>query len=155
MACGVVSQQKKGQEVLSGTPTDPRAQTRAFPGRNSCHAGVEGGAICLTNPLWRTTKSGWSGEAASLTYQTGGKSWWPSLMLLTTADSPQKVQASFEIPWVRCKALKVSNDYSMPPAPKCIGRKAFLPIPDPRMPCQDYSEGQPEKTLAYSQALQY
>ena len=67
----------------------------------------------------------------------------------------QKVQASFKISWVRCKALKVCNDYSSPPAPKCVGRKAFLPIPDPMIPCQDNREGQPQKTLAYAQALQY
>ena len=57
--------------------------------------------------------------------------------------------------WVRCKALKVINDYSLPPTLKCISRKAFLPIPDPRMPCQDYREGHPHKTLAYAQVLQY
>ena len=67
----------------------------------------------------------------------------------------QKIQASFKIPWVRYKALKVSNDYSSPPALKCISRKAFLPNQDPRIPCQDYREGQPWKTLAYAQALQY
>ena len=39
--------------------------------------------------------------------------------------------------------------------PKCIGRKVFLLIQDPRIPCQDYREGQPWKTLAYAQALQY
>ena len=42
-----------------------------------------------------------------------------------------------------------------PPAPKCINRKAFLPVPNPKMPCQDYRDRQPEKTLAYAQALQY
>ena len=56
---------------------------------------------------------------------------------------------------MRCKALKVINDYSLPPTLKCISRKAFLPIPDPRMPCQDYREGQPQKTLAYAHTLQY
>ena len=37
----------------------------------------------------------------------------------------QKIHASFEIPRVRCEALKVMNDYSMPPAPKCVERKLF------------------------------
>ena len=67
----------------------------------------------------------------------------------------QKVQASFKIPWVRCQVLWVDNDYSAPPTPKCINRKAFLPVPDPELPCQDYREGPPQKTLAYAQALQY
>ena len=53
------------------------------------------------------------------------------------------------------QGLKVSNNYSSPPTLKCIGRKAFLLIPDPRIPCQDYREGQPQKTLAFVQALQY
>ena len=56
---------------------------------------------------------------------------------------------------VRCEALKVMNDYSVPPALKCVERKLFLPAPDPRLPCQDYQEKQPQKTLAYAQALQY
>ena len=59
-------------------------------------------------------------------------------------DSPGEVQGS-----------KISNDYSLPPTLKCINRKAFLPIPDPWMPFQDYREGQPQKTLAYAQALKY
>ena len=56
---------------------------------------------------------------------------------------------------MRCKALKVSKNYSLLPTLKCIGRKAFLLIPDPRMLCQDYREGQPQKTLVYAQALPY
>ena len=86
--------------------------------------------------------------------------WWEELVVIPNVTDnhcrlAQKVQASFEIPQVRCKAVKVINDYSLPPAPKCVGRKAFLLIPDPRMPCQDYREEQPWKTLAYVQALQY
>ena len=85
--------------------------------------------------------------------------WWEEMVVMPHVDDHHsltwKVHTSFEIPGVRCKALKVCNDYSSPPAPKYIGRKAFLPIPDPRIPCQDYREGQPQKTLAYAQALQY
>ena len=85
--------------------------------------------------------------------------WWEELVAIPHVDShhrlTQKVQASFKIPWVRCKALKVHNDYSSPLTPKCIGRKAFLPIPDPRIPCQDYREGQLQRILANAQALQY
>ena len=67
----------------------------------------------------------------------------------------QKICASFEIPRVRCEALNVMNDYSMPPTPKCGEKKLFLLAPDPRFPCQDYHEKQPQKTLAYAQAVQY
>ena len=83
--------------------------------------------------------------------------WWKELLAIPNVDNhcrlTHKVWASFEIPQVRCKALKVINDYSLPPTLKCFSRKAFLPIPDPRMPCQDYREGQPQKTLAYEQDL--
>ena len=70
--------------------------------------------------------------------------WW-ELVAIPDVDDAQKlawkVQASFEIPRVRSQALWVNNDYSAPPAPKCINRKAFLPVPDPGVPCQDYREG--------------
>ena len=67
----------------------------------------------------------------------------------------QKIWALFEIPKARYETLKDINDYSVPPAPKCIGRKLFLPAPDSRLPCQDYHQQQPHKTLAYAQALQH
>ena len=63
-----------------------------------------------------------------------------------------KICASFEIPWVRCKALR---DYTTPHAPKCIQRKMFLLFPDPHLPCQDYCLKEPQRNLAYAQALQY
>ena len=43
----------------------------------------------------------------------------------------------------------------MPPAPKCIQRKMFLPVTDSHLPFQDYWLKQPQRTLAYAQALQY
>ena len=64
-----------------------------------------------------------------------------------------KIWASFEIPKAWCQALKVTNDYSTPPAPKCIERKLFLLAPDSRLPNQDYHKQQPLKT--YVQALQH
>ena len=80
-------------------------------------------------------------------------------MAIPQVDDAQKlawkVQASFEIPQVRCQVLQFDNDYSAPPAPKCISRKAFLLAPNPEMPCQVYMEGQPQKTKAYAQAIQY
>ena len=67
----------------------------------------------------------------------------------------QKIWTSFEIPKARCEALQVTNDYSTPLAPKCIGRKLFLSTPDPKLPYQDYHLQQPHKTFAYAQALQH
>ena len=66
-----------------------------------------------------------------------------------------KIRAFYEVHQVDSKTQKVDNDYSLPPAPKCICQKAFLLPQDPRFPCQDYREGQRQKTLDYPQALQY
>ena len=85
--------------------------------------------------------------------------WWEELVAIRNVEDhrklTQKICASFEIPRVRCKALEVTNDFSAPPALKCIQRKLFLLALDPRLPCQDYHQEQPQKTLAYTQALQY
>ena len=84
-------------------------------------------------------------------HQLDTPDWWEELMVIPHVDGhhrlAQKVRASFKIPWVRSKALK---DYSSPSTPKCIGQEAFLLILDPRIPCQDYREGQFWKTLAYA-----
>ena len=40
-----------------------------------------------------------------------------------------KIQALFEIPKARCETLKITNDYSAPPAPKCIGEEAVPASP--------------------------
>ena len=53
------------------------------------------------------------------------------------------------------QAPKGENDYSTPPAPKCIGKERFLLPQDPQMGSQDYRLEQPRKTLAYAKALQY
>ena len=67
----------------------------------------------------------------------------------------QKIRASYEIPWVRSEAQEVENDYSVPPSPKCICQKAFLPRPGPMFSCQDFREGQAQNAIAQAQALQY
>ena len=122
-----------------------------FLGEPAVMQGVERGCNLSQEPSVENYKVWleWRG------HQLNMPDWWEELVAIPNVDDhcrlAQKVQASFEIPQVRCKALKVINDYSLPPTLKCISRKAFLPIPDPRMP----REGQPWKTLAYAQALQY
>ena len=154
-ACGAVSQQKKGQGVQFGAPTDPGAQFRTFPGGASCCTRGRRGCNLLQEPSVENYKVWieWRG------HQIDMLDWWGELAAIPHVDNQhrlaQKIQASLKIPQVRCKVLKVSNDYFLPPALKCIGMKAFLLILDPRIPCQDYREGQPQKTLAYAQALQY
>ena len=78
--------------------------------------------------------------------------WWGELVTIPNAGATHKICASFEVPQVRCKALR---DYTMPPAPKCVQRKMFLLVPNPHLPCQDYHLKEPWRTLAYAQALQY
>ena len=66
--------------------------------------------------------------------------WWGELVTIPNIDGYQKlawkIRASFEIPQVRSKAQQVKNNYSLPPAPKCVDQKAFLLILDPVIPCQ-------------------
>ena len=82
--------------------------------------------------------------------------WWGELVTIPNPGDPERLAhricASFEVPQVRCKALR---DYTMPPAPKCIQKKMFLLVPHPHLLCQDYHSKEPQRTLAYAQALQY
>ena len=82
--------------------------------------------------------------------------WWQEFLGIDDfQELTQKIRASFEIPRVRSEALDIDNDYSAPPAPKCICQKDLLPPPNLMFPSQDFREGQSHKTLAYAQALQY
>ena len=85
--------------------------------------------------------------------------WWQELVWIpginNSQELDQKIRASFEVPWAKSQAQDVKNDYSAPPAPKCISRKEFLSPQDQMFPSQDFREGQSQKTLAYAQALQY
>ena len=85
--------------------------------------------------------------------------WWGELVTIPNTGDPEmlghKMHTSFKIPQVRSEALKDSNSYTVPPAPKCLQRKMFLPVPNPHLPCQDYCLKQLLRTLVYAQALQY
>ena len=62
--------------------------------------------------------------------QLGTPTWWPELKAIPGVTDPQKlackIQASFYIPKVRMRA-SLGQEYTMPPAPKCLSRNAFLP----------------------------
>ena len=92
-------------------------------------------------------------------HQVHTPDWWWELVGIPGIDNfwelAQKRGASYELLQARSKAQSVENDYLAPPAPKCICRKAFLPSQDQMFPCQDFREGQLQKTQAYAQALQY
>ena len=81
--------------------------------------------------------------------------WWGELTSIQDVEDlkrlAQKICASFLILAVRCETLQ-NQDYTMPPAPKCLSRSRFLPD----NPSYQYICQQPLLlTLAYAQALQY
>ena len=82
--------------------------------------------------------------------------WWEELTGIPNAGDPKqlawKIQASFEIPGVRCDILRNHKEYTVPPAPKCVKWGMFL-LDD--MPYQDVQLKSLQSTLAYAQALQY
>ena len=49
----------------------------------------------------------------------------------------------------------VENDHQAPPALPCLCRRNFLPLPNSIFACQDIWELQQERTVAYTQALQF
>ena len=67
----------------------------------------------------------------------------------------QKIRASFELPQWMSAIHDIKNYYLVPPVPRCICQKEFLPPPDPMFPYWDSREGQLQKTVSYAQALQY
>ena len=81
--------------------------------------------------------------------------WWEELTTIPEVGDIKKlvwkIHTSFDIPAVRCEALR-NQDYTVPPAPKCLKRGMFLPS-DPSY--QDIWLKPQWMTLAYVQALQY
>ena len=131
------------------------AELESFLGEPTSPQGVEGGCDLPPEPYVENCEVWVEWQACHVDMLE----WWDELVAISNMEDyrklAQKIMLLFEIPRVRCEALKVRNDYSAPPAPKCVERKLFLLPPDPRLPCQDYHEKQPQKTLAYAQTLQY
>ena len=63
-------------------------------------------------------------------HQLGTPAWWSELTAILGMKDPWKlvckIQASFYIPKVRMRAF-LEQEYTVPPAPKCLDRNAFLP----------------------------
>ena len=66
-------------------------------------------------------------------------------------EAGPKICASFSIPDVRCETF-LGQQYTMPPAPRCLTRGRFIPN-DPFY--QDIQQQPLLMTVAYAQALQY
>ena len=81
--------------------------------------------------------------------------WWVELTTIPKVEDPRrlakKIHAPFLIPEVRCEALPC-QEYTVPPAPKCLTRGRFLPN-DPLY--QDVQWQPLLLTVAYAQVLQY
>ena len=81
--------------------------------------------------------------------------WWAELTAIPNVEYPRKlaqeISTSFLILAVRCEALP-GQDYTMPPAPKCLTRGRFLPN-DPSY--QDVQWQPLLLTMTYAQVLQY
>ena len=87
--------------------------------------------------------------------QLGTPTWWPELKaILGVKDAWKlscKIWASFYIPEVRMRPL-LGQEYTAPPAPKCLSRNAFL------LDELSYQDVQQQPTLlmvAYTRGLQY
>ena len=78
MACEAVYPQRKAEQCDLGPLLTLEPDLEHFLGEPAVTQGAEGGANCLKSPLWRTTKSGWSGEAASSTHPD----WWEELVAI-------------------------------------------------------------------------
>ena len=87
--------------------------------------------------------------------QLGIPTWWPELKAILGVTDPQKlahkIQASFYIPEVRMRA-SLGQEYTAPPAPKCLSRNTFIPD---ELSYQDIQQQLTLLTVAYARGLQY
>ena len=81
--------------------------------------------------------------------------WWVEITAIPDVENPkrlaQKIHTSFSIPVVRCEAFP-GQEYTMPPASKCLTRGMFLPND---LSYQDIWQQPLLLTVAYAWALQY
>ena len=81
--------------------------------------------------------------------------WWTELTAIPGVEDPwkltQKIWASFSIPEVRSRVF-LGQDYTTPPAPKCLTWNVFLPD---ELSYQDVQQQPFLLTVAYAQGLRY
>ena len=81
--------------------------------------------------------------------------WWMEPTAIPGVEDPwklaQKIWASFSIPEVRSRVF-LRQDYTAPPAPKCLTQNVFLPN---ELSYQDVWQQPVLLTVAYPQGLQY
>ena len=85
--------------------------------------------------------------------------WWPELGEISDMDNhwelAWKVWASLKLPQQISEQHGMENYNQAPLALLCIWQKDFLPQHDSKFTCWDIRESQLEKTVAYTQALQF
>ena len=90
-------------------------------------------------------------QACQLTTPT----WWLELRTILGVKDPEKlahmIWASFSIPKVRMRAFP-EQEYTAPPAPKCLNRNTFLPD---ELSYQDVWQQPVLLMAAYARGLQY
>ena len=91
------------------------------------------------------------------TYKTS--SWWQELVMVPGVDNHKKlahkVWASFQLPQRVSEQCQVENDHQAPPATLCLCQRSVLLPPNSNFACWDIWELQWEKTVIYTQALQF
>ena len=84
--------------------------------------------------------------------------WWELSEVPSQMDIQEfawQVQVSFQVPKASSCTQEVTNDYSALLAPHSLDQDWFLPLSNMKFCEQDYHMKQPQKTLAYTKALQY
>ena len=109
--------------VQLGAPTYPQARVKeSFLEEQAPIWDAEEGCDLQPKPSWENYEVWLERQGCHV----NTLEWWEELMAISNVENyrklTQKIWASFVIPKARCEALKVTNDYSVPPAPKCIGR---------------------------------
>ena len=98
--------------------------------------------------MWRY---GWSGKPDKL----GTPPWWSELKAILGVRGPRKlahkIWASLYIPEFRMRAF-LEQEYTVPPAPKCLNGNAFLPD---ELSYQDVWQQPILLTVAYARGLQH
>ena len=80
---------------------------------------------------------GTGAQYASLVAGIGrdSRNWWPP------GAGPEDMGLAFKLPWRMSKLHDVGNYYLTPPVPPYLWQKDFLPLPNPKFPCQEYQRG--------------
>ena len=128
----------------------PRTPSSTLPGRRVTFWEPEAEDYLLEPPV--SNVETWLELQAQ---QLGTPAWRPELKAIPGVNDPRKlahqIWASFYIPEVRMRA-SLGQEYTRPPAPKCLNRNTFLPH---ELAYQDICQQLLLLMVAYMRSLQY